>query len=107
MNLTNKQQQIFDKIKSVDKDWGKEDFAKCWNSILDLNKFISINKGKLFLEFSDASSVGIKLTYNDQVFIEEKIYWNEKIALPQSAKDTQAKMIAKDIKSLAESIINS
>ena len=37
MNLTSKQQQIFDKIKSVDKDWEKEDFAKCWNSILDLN----------------------------------------------------------------------
>ena len=32
MNLTSKQQQIFDKIKSVDADWGEKDFIKCCNN---------------------------------------------------------------------------
>ena len=46
MSLTNKQQQIFSKIKSVDTDWGEKDFVKCWNDILDLNKFVSVSQGK-------------------------------------------------------------
>ena len=87
MNLTSKQQQIFDKIKSVDKDWEKEDFAKCWNDILDLNKFVSVSQGKLVLEFDDASSVLIKFMQDNKVLLQERIYWNEKIPVTLEQKN--------------------
>ena len=113
MNLTSKQQQIFDKIKSVDKDWEKEDFAKCWNDILDLNKFVSVSEGKLVLEFDDASSVLIKFVqetsfapYN-KVLLQERIYWNEKIPVTLEEKNNEVKQAAQSIKMLADSIINS
>ena len=107
MNLTSKQQQIFDKIKSVDKDWEKEDFAKCWNDILDLNKFVSVSQGKLVLEFDDASSVLIKFMQNDKVLLQERIYWNEKISVTLEEKNNEVKQAAQSIKMLADSIINS
>ena len=107
MNLTSKQQQIFDKIKSVDKDWEKEDFAKCWNDILDLNKFVSVSQGKLVLEFDDASSVLIKFMQNDKVLLQERIYWNEKIPVTLEEKNNEVKQAAQSIKMLADSIINS
>ena len=107
MNLTSKQQQIFDKIKSVDKDWEKEDFAKCWNDILDLNKFVSVSQGKLVLEFDDASSVLIKFVQDNKVLLQERIYWNEKIPVTLEEKNNEVKQAAQSIKMLADSIINS
>ena len=107
MNLTSKQQQIFDKIKSVDKDWEKEDFAKCWNDILDLNKFVSVSQGKLVLEFDDASSVLIKFMQDNKVLLQERIYWNEKIPVTLEQKNNEVKKAAQSIKMLADSIINS
>ena len=107
MNLTSKQQQIFDKIKTVDADWGEKDFIKCWNDILDLNKFVSVSQGKLVLEFDDASSVLIKFMQNDKVLLQERIYWNEKIPVTLEQKNNEVKKAAQSIKMLADSIINS
>ena len=107
MNLTSKQQQIFDKIKSVDADWGEKDFIKCWNDILDLNKFISVSQGKLVLEFDDASSVLIKFVQDNKVLLQERIYWNEKIPVTLEEKNNEVKQAAQSIKMLADSIINS
>ena len=107
MNLTSKQQQIFDKIKSVDADWGEKDFIKCWNDILDLNKFVSVSQGKLVLEFDDASSVLIKFMHNHKVLLQERIYWNEKISVTLEEKNNEVKQAAQSIKMLADSIINS
>ena len=107
MNLTNKQQQIFDKIKSVDADWGEKDFIKCWNDILDLNKFVSVSQGKLVLEFDDASSVLIKFVQDNKVLLQERIYWNEKIPVTLEEKNNEVKQAAQSIKMLADSIINS
>ena len=107
MNLTSKQQQIFDKIKSVDADWGEKDFIKCWNDILDLNKFISVSEGKLVLEFDDASSVLIKFVQDNKVLLQERIYWNEKIPVTLEEKNNEVKQAAQSIKMLADSIINS
>ena len=107
MNLTSKQQQIFDKIKTVDADWGEKDFIKCWNDILDLNKFVSVSQGKLVLEFDDASSVLIKFMQNDKVLLQERIYWNEKIPVTLEEKNNEVKQAAQSIKMLADSIINS
>ena len=107
MNLTSKQQQIFDKIKSVDADWGEKDFIKCWNDILDLNKFVSVSKGKLVLEFDDASSVLIKFVQDNKVLLQERIYWNEKIPVTLEEKNNEVKQAAQSIKMLADSIINS
>ena len=113
MNLTNKQQQIFNKIKAVDADWAEKDFIKCWNDILDLNKFVSVSQGKLVLEFDDASSVLIKFVqetsfapYN-KVLLQERIYWNEKIPVTLEEKNNEVKQAAQSIKMLADSIINS
>jgi hypothetical protein len=107
MNLTSKQQQIFDKIKSVDADWGEKDFIKCWNDILDLNKFVSVSQGKLVLEFDDASSVLIKFVQDNKVLLQERIYWNEKISVTLEEKNNEVKQAAQSIKMLADSIINS
>ena len=107
MSLTNKQQQIFSKIKSVDTDWGEKDFVKCWNDILDLNKFVSVSQGKLVLEFDDASSVLIKFTQENKVLLEERIYWNEKIPVSLQEKNNEVKQAAQSIKMLADSIISS
>ena len=107
MSLTNKQQQIFSKIKSVDTDWGEKDFVKCWNDILDLNKFVSVAQGKLVLEFDDASSVLIKFTQENKVLLEERIYWNEKIPVSLQEKNNEVKQAAQSIKMLADSIISS
>ena len=107
MNLTNKQQQIFNKIKSVDADWGEKDFVKCWNDILDLNKFVSVSEGKLVLEFDDASSVLIKFVQDNKVLLQERIYWNEKIPVTLEEKNNEVKQAAQSIKMLADSIINS
>ena len=107
MNLTSKQQQIFDKIKSVDADWGEKDFVKCWNDILDLNKFVSVSEGKLVLEFDDASSVLIKFVQDNKVLLQERIYWNEKIPVTLEEKNNEVKQAAQSIKMLADSIINS
>jgi|TARA_B100001121_G_C18155843_1_gene374435 hypothetical protein len=107
MNLTSKQQQIFDKIKSVDADWGEKDFIKCWNDILDLNKFVSVSQGKLVLEFDDASSVLIKFVQDNKVLLQERIYWNEKIPVTLEEKNNEVKQAAQSIKMLADSIINS
>jgi len=107
MNLTSKQQQIFNKIKTVDADWGEKDFIKCWNDILDLNKFVSVSQGKLVLEFDDASSVLIKFMQNHKVLLQERIYWNEKISVTLEEKNNEVKQAAQSIKMLADSIINS
>ena len=107
MNLTSKQQQIFDKIKTVDADWGEKDFIKCWNDILDLNKFVSVSQGKLVLEFDDASSVLIKFMQDNKVLLQERIYWNEKIPVTLEQKNNEVKQAAQSIKMLADSIINS
>ena len=107
MNLTSKQQQIFDKIKSVDADWGEKDFIKCWNDILDLNKFVSVSQGKLVLEFDDASSVLIKFIQDNKALLQERIYWNEKISVTLEEKNNEVKQAAQSIKMLADSIINS
>ena len=107
MNLTSKQQQIFDKIKSVDADWGEKDFVKCWNDILDLNKFVSVSQGKLVLEFDDASSVLIKFVQDNKALLQERIYWNEKIPVTLEEKNNEVKQAAQSIKMLADSIINS
>ena len=107
MNLTSKQQQIFNKIKSVDADWGEKDFIKCWNDILDLNKFVSVSQGKLVLEFDDASSVLIKFVQDNKVLLQERIYWNEKIPVTLEEKNNEVKQAAQSIKMLADSIINS
>ena len=107
MNLTSKQQQIFDKIKAVDADWGEKDFIKCWNDILDLNKFVSVSQGKLVLEFDDASSVLIKFMQDNKVLLQERIYWNEKIPVTLEQKNNEVKKAAQSIKMLADSIINS
>ena len=55
MNLTTRQQKIYDNILKVDSDWDKNSFIETWNAIINLNKFISITKGKLVLEFSDSN----------------------------------------------------
>ena len=107
MNLTSKQQQIFDKIKAVDADWGEKDFIKCWNDILDLNKFVSVSQGKLVLEFDDASSVLIKFVQDNKALLQERIYWNEKIPVTLEEKNNEVKQAAQSIKMLADSIINS
>ena len=107
MNLPSKQQQIFDKIKAVDADWGEKDFIKCWNDILDLNKFVSVSQGKLVLEFDDASSVLIKFVQDNKVLLQERIYWNEKIPVTLEQKNNEVKKAAQSIKMLADSIINS
>ena len=107
MNLTSKQQQIFDKIKSVDADQGEKDFIKCWNDILDLNKFVSVSQGKLVLEFDDASSVLIKFVQDNKALLQERIYWNEKIPVTLEEKNNEVKQAAQSIKMLADSIINS
>ena len=107
MNLTSKQQQIFDKIKAVDDDWGEKDFIKCWNDILDLNKFVSVSQGKLVLEFDDASSVLIKFMQDNKVLLQERIYWNEKMPVTLEEKNSEVKQAAQSIKMLADSIINS
>ena len=107
MNLTSKQQQIFDKIKAVDADWGEKDFIKCLNDILDLNKFVSVSQGKLVLEFDDASSVLIKFVQDNKVLLQERIYWNEKIPVTLEEKNNEVKQAAQSIKMLADSIINS
>ena len=107
MNLTSKQQQIFDKIKAVDADWGEKDFIKCWNDILDLNKFVIVSQGKLVLEFDDASSVLIKFVQDNKALLQERIYWNEKIPVTLEQKNNEVKQAAQSIKMLADSIINS
>lgn len=102
MNLTNRQIEIYKKIKRADSSWTQESFVKCWNDILKLNKFISISKGKLILEFDDPNYATMKFSKGNKILIEEKLYWNEYI---QSEKATsKTREIALTIKSLAETI---
>ena len=103
MNLTTRQKEIYEKIKSVDSDWDEKSFSIAWNDILKLNKFISISNGKLILEFDDPNTVTIKFEKNKRIVLEEKIYWNEFIQLDE--KKDEVKEIANTIKNLAERII--
>ena len=107
MNLTTRQKQIYEKISSVDSSWTIKGFVKCWNDILQLNKFISVTDGKIILEFDDASSVLIKFTQENKVLLEERIYWNEKIPVSLQEKNNEVKQAAQSIKMLADSIISS
>ena len=102
MNLTTRQREIYKKISRVDPSWTQEGFVKCWNDILKLNKFISVSQGKLTLEFDDPNYAIMKFTKDDEILIEEKLYWNEYI---QSEKATsKTREIALTIKNLAETI---
>ena len=103
MNLTTRQKEIYEKIRLVDSDWNEQSFATVWNDILKLNKFISISKGKLILEFDDPNTVIIKFEQNKKIVLEEKIYLNEFIQL--DGKKDEVKEIASTIKNLAERII--
>jgi hypothetical protein len=105
MNLTTRQKEIYKKIQLVDSDWNEQSFATVWNDILKLNKFISISKGKLILEFDDPNTVIIKFEEDKKIMLEEKIYWNEFIQLDE--KKDEVRNIANTIKNLAERIIAS
>jgi hypothetical protein len=102
MNLTTRQIEIYKKISRADPSWTQEGFVKCWNDILKLNKFISISKGKLILEFDDPNYATMKFSEDNKTLIEEKLYWNEYIQSEKSASKTRE--IALTIKNLAETI---
>ena len=104
MNLTTDQKKIYEKIYSVDSEWNQESFAKVWNDILQLNKFVSIGNGRLVLEFFDPNYIMVKLKKNDKIVLDEKIYWNDLIALDDD-KENEVKRIAHLIKDLANRII--
>jgi hypothetical protein len=103
MNLTTRQQEIYEKIRLVDSDWNEKSFAIAWNEILKLNKFISISNGKLILELHDPNAVTIKFERDKKNILEEKIFWNEFIQLDEKKDET--KEIANTIKNLAERIM--
>ena len=105
MNLTTRQREIYEKIRLVDSDWDKLSFATAWNDILKLNKLISINSGKLILEFDNSNHTIIKFEQNKQTALEEKIHLSEFIQLDE--KNNETKQIAQTIKNLAERIITS
>jgi hypothetical protein len=105
MNLTTRQQDIHRRIQSVDPSWNAESFARVWNDILKLNKFVSIKQGKLVLEFDDPNHVTIKFERENKIILNEKIYWNELIQL--DGKMDETKQAAQTIKALAERIIAS
>ena len=104
MNLTTDQKKIYEKICSVDSEWDQKSFAKVWNDILQLNKFISVGNGRLVLEFFDPNYVIIKFEKNNKIVLDEKIYWNEIIVLDDN-KENESKRIAHLIKDLANRII--
>ena len=106
MSLTNRQKRIYEKISSVDSSWTEEGFIKCWNDILKLAKFISVTDGKIVLEFEDASYATVKFKKNNQILLEEKIYWNEYIKTEEDNKNEVVKL-AQNIRLLAERIITS
>ena len=104
MNLTTRQQKIYEDIYSLDSSWDKESFAKIWNDILRLNKYVSVSKqGKLLLEFSDPNFTIIRFFRDDRILFEEKVHWNEFITFNE--KSDEVKELAYAIKNLAERII--
>ena len=104
MNLTTRQKQIYEKISSVDSSWTIKGFVKCWNDILQLNKFISVTDGKIILELDDANFAVVKFKKDNRIIFEEKIYWNEYIKTEESENE-EVKRLAQSIKTLAEIII--
>jgi len=105
MNLTTRQKEIYEKVRLVDSDWDEMSFATIWNDILKFNKLISVNNGKLILEFDDSHYATIKFEKDKQVALEEKIYLDDTIQL--DAKNNETKQAAQTIKNLAERIIAS
>ncbi len=83
MNLTTRQQDIHRRIQSVDPSWNAESFARVWNDILKLNKFVSIKQGKLVLEFDDPNHVTIKFERENKIILNE--------TKPSQTKPNQAK----------------
>ena len=104
MNLTTRQKQIYEKISSVDSSLTIKGFVKCWNDILQLNKFISVTDGKIILELDDANFAVVKFKKDNRIIFEEKIYWNEYIKTEESENE-EVKRLAQSIKTLAERII--
>ena len=104
MNLTTRQKQIYEKISSVDSSWTIKGFVKCWNDILQLNKFISVTDVKIILELDDANFAVVKFKKDNRIIFEEKIYWNEYIKTEESENE-EVKRLAQSIKTLAERII--
>ena len=104
MTLTTRQKEIYEKIIRIDSSWTQESFAQCWNDILKLNKFISISKGKLILEFDDSNYATMKFTKDDKVLMEEKLYWNEYIHIQSEKSTSKTREMALAIKNLAETI---
>lgn len=104
MNLTTRQKKIYEKISSVDSSWTIKGFIKCWNDILQLNKFISVTDGKIILEFDDADFAIVKFKKDNQIIFQEKIYWNEYIKT-EEGENEETKRLAQSIKTLAERII--
>ena len=105
MNLTTRQKQIYEKIRSVDSTWDEKSFAEAWNNILKLNNSISISNGKFILEFDNPNHAIIKFEQNKKTMLSEKIYLNELIQLDE--KTDEVKQLAHSIKNLAERIITS
>ena len=104
MNLTTRQKQIYEKISSVDSSWTIKGFVKCWNDILQLNKFISVTDGKIILELDDANFAVVKFKKDNRIIFEEKIYLKEYINTEESENE-EVKRLAQSIKTLAERII--
>ena len=105
MNLTTRQQEIYEKIRFIDSEWDEQSFAVVWNNILKLNKLISISNGKLILEFDNPNHAAIKFKQNEETLLSEKISLTDLIQLDE--KNNEVKQAAQAIKNLAEKIITS
>jgi hypothetical protein len=103
MNLTTRQQSILQKIQLFDNEWDEKSFAKVWNNILNLSKYVSVSQGKLLLELSDPNYATIIVKKDDKILLQEKIYWNEYIKMDE--EKSEVKEIASSIKNLAERLM--
>ena len=91
MNLTTRQQEIYEKIRFIDSEWDEQSFAVVWNNILKLNKLISISNGKLILEFDNPNHAVIKFEQNEETLFSEKISLTEPIQLDEKNNEVNKK----------------
>ena len=99
--LTERQEQLYNKICEVDPTWNKDSFSLACNTIITLGNLLKVESGLVSVLFDNSNFASLKLEKNDKTIIEEKIYFNDWV----KTKSNSTGIIAENIRSMAEQLL--
>tara|TARA_Y100000310_G_scaffold326276_1_gene390966 strand:- start:332 stop:658 length:327 start_codon:yes stop_codon:yes gene_type:complete len=98
--LTDRQQQFYERIHSVDSEWGKDSFALACNSIITLGNLFRVQNGAVSILFNNPNFASLKLERDKEIILDEKIHFNEWVD-----NQNPTRGIAQNIKNMAEQLL--